>query len=227
VNKNNKSRAVTGPVMALVVVFVLMMATMVIVSADNPHTFTNAGGSMGFADGAVTVMVPQGSTSSDVAVTYTALTGDAIPGSAPSGTAFGAQVFSLTVDPATTFSRNVNVTVAYNAADISAVGGNTNNVKLYIYDAGFQEWNENASAIRDSANNTLTTQQTTLGSYAIVNVGATPPPVPTATPEAMPPESVGDWAPGTGLLLGLLLAGAGLALGGGYLFFRRPRNAGV
>ena len=222
-NKSIKSRRVTGPVMALVLVFALMMATMVIVSADNPHTFTTAGGSEGFADGAVTVSVPQGSTSGDVAVTYTALTGDAIPGSAPSGTAFGSQVFSLTVDPATTFSRSVNVTVAYNAADISAVGGSANNVKLYIYDAGFQEWNENASAIRDSANNTLTTQPTVLGSYAIVNVGATAP-VATATPEAMPPESVGDWAPGTGLLLGLLLAGAVLTLGGGYLFLRKPRQ---
>ena len=327
-----KRRAFTGPVMALVLAFALLMAMMAIVSADNPYTFTTAGGTMGFADGAVTVTVPQGATGGDVEVAYapesadsvtialiprnssgqsgtatltamgaetqvvvslssgaleselihihdgqcgstlggiakglTSFTGGSgqsvstvdvtlasirgganainvhkageagtytacgnIPGDlpAPMGTAFGSQMFSLTTNPVTTFSRAVNVTVAYSAADVSAAGGNVNNVKLYIWDAAFSDWNEVASAIRDSANSTLTTQQTSLGTYALGVVGATAAP-PTATATPAPPESVGDWAPGTGLLLGLLLAGAALALGGGYLLFRRPRNAGV
>lgn len=220
--ENMGHRAVIGPGLALVLAFALMMATMAIVSADNPNTFTTAGGSAAFDD--VTVTFPQNSTSGDVAVTYTALTGDAVPGSAPSGTMFGSQVFSLAADPSTAFKRLVDITVSYNDADLSSVGGDANKVKLYIYDAGFKQWVENAAAIRDTANNALTTQQSTLGTYALVNVGAVAP----KPPEPVkPPASVGDWSPGSNLLLGLLMVGAAMILSGYYLLIRKTRNASL
>ena len=220
--ENMGHRAVIGSVMALVLTFALMMATMGIVSADNPNTFTTAGGSVVFDD--VTVSFPQNTASGDVTVTYTALTGDAIPGSAPSGTLFGSQVFSLAADPSKAFSRLVDITVKFNAADLSSVGGDPNKVKLYIYDAGFKAWMENAAAIRDTANNTLITQQSTLGTYALVNVGAVAPKPPAPAP-VKPPASVGDWSPGSSLLLSLLVVGSAMILSGYYLLIWKPRNA--
>jgi hypothetical protein len=138
---------------------------------------------------------------------------------------FGSQVFSLAADPSTAFKRLVDITVSYNDADLTSVGGDANKVKLYIYDAGFKVWMENAAAIRDTAGKTLTTQQSTLGTYALVNVGAVAPKPP---PEPVkPPASVGDWSPGSSLLLGLLMVGAAMVLSGYYLLVRKTRNASL
>ena len=220
--ENMGHRAAISSGLALVLTFALMMATMAIVSADNPNTFTTQGGSVAFDD--VTVSFPQNTASGDVTVTYTALTGDAIPGSAPSGTMFGSQAFSLAADPSKAFSRLVDITVKFNDADLSSVGGDANKVKLYIYDAGFKSWMENAAAIRDTANKTLTTQQSTLGTYALVDVGAVAPEPPAPAP-VEPPASVGDWSPGSSLLLGLLAVGFTMILSGYYLLIWKPRNA--
>ena len=83
---------------------------------------------------------------------------------------------------------------------------------------------ENAAAILDTANKTLTTQQSTLGTYALVNVGAVAPEPPAPAPVA-PPASVGDWSPGSSLLLGLLAVGGTMILSGYYLLIWKPRNA--
>jgi hypothetical protein len=210
----------------MAVVFALMLSGMAVISADNPHTFGAAGGTMSFADGAVSVDVPQGALSADVSITYTALSGDAVPAAAPAGTSFGSNVFSLAVEPATTFGRPVTITIAYGAADVTAGGANYNNVKLYVYDVAFNEWQVLESAIRDIAGLTLATQQTSIAlSYALIVPGAEVPPA-AATPEATPPPAetpeTGDLTPGNGLLLGLAAAGLLLVLGGGYIFLRRP-----
>ena len=216
-----KRRTLWTTVTAMAVVFALMLSSVIVISAD---TAGSGGGTLTFGDGAVTVDISQGSLSSDVDISYTALSGEAVPAAAPAGSALGSNVFSLTVDPATTFSRSVNITVAYTADDVAAGPGSYANVKLYAYDAGFKEWQALESAVRDIPALTLTTGQTTIaGTYAIIVSDVPPTPEPTPTPEPPPePPKTGDLAPGAGLLLGLTAAGLLLVLGGGYLFLRRP-----
>jgi len=222
--KRMKRRTLWTTVTAMAVVFALMLSSIAVISAD---TAGSGGEVLTFADGGVKVDVPQGALSADVDITYTALSGDAVPGLAPAGTALGSNVFSLAVTPATTFKRAVGVTITYNAADVTAGDGNYTNVKLYAYDAGFKEWQSIESAIRDIPGLTLTTQQTIVaGTYAIIVTGApAPPPVATPTPAPTPaptPPKTGDMAPSASLLLGLAAAGLLLVLGGGYLFVRHP-----
>ena len=216
-----KRRTLWTTVTAMAVVFALMLSSIVVISAD---TAGSGGGSLSFADGAVKIAIPQGALSQDVDISYTALSGDAVPAAPPAGTALGSNVFSLAVEPATTFGRAVNITIAYNADDVQAGGANYTNVKLYVYDVAFKEWQVIDAAIRDIPGLTLTTQQTDLArSYAIIVTGAVAP-----TPDPTPPPAetdTGDLAPGTGLLLGLAAAGLLLVLGGGYLFLRRPRGS--
>ena len=189
-----------------------------------PARVGSSGGSRSFAGGLVTLDIPQGALSADVDIWYQDLTAGSAPAAPPAGTGFGAVILSLATTPATTFTRAVNVTVAYSADDIAAGGANYTNVKLYAYDAGFKEWQAIDAAIRDIPGLTLTTQQTRLGIYAIIVTGAAAPtPEPTPAPAETP--DTGDLAPGTGLLLGLAAAGLLLVLGGGYLFLRRSSGS--
>lgn len=203
---------------AMVLVLSLVVSSFAVVWADSAGS---GGATLSFADGAVTVLVPPAALTQDVDIAYTALTGDAIPGAAPQGTAFGSQVFSLTVSPAVTFSRPVDVTAAYSAEDVATGGGVYTNVNLYTYDVAFKEWIRLDAAIRDIPGNALTTQQTTLGTYALAITGAV---APTPTPPPAEKPKTGDLAPGPGLLLGLLAVGVFLVLGGGYLFLHRPQE---
>ena len=208
---------------AMALVLSLMVASIVGVSAD---TAGAGGATLSFGEGLVQVAVPQGAVTGDVDITYTSLAAADLPAPPPEGTGLGSNAFSLGVTPATTFVRPVNITVAYNADDVTAGGDNYTNVKLYVFDPSFTAWLPLEATIRDIPGLTLTTQQTMLGTFAVFVTGAPPPtPEPTPEPTVEPtPPPTGDIAPGSAMMLGLAGAGFLLLVGGGFLFLRDPRR---
>lgn len=159
-------------------------------------------------DGSVMIMFPAGSAYYDIEVEHTAA--DA-PADAPEGTAFGSSIFTL--GPDQDLDEAAHVTVSYTADDVAAAGDDAAMVNLYMYDADSEMW-AMAEAERNMEDMTLTTSVMNLaGTMAIIN---TLPEMPTT----------GGVAPGTGLLAGIAVLGALLALGGGYLYIR-GRQAGA
>ena len=232
-----------GTTLAVLLTFIVIasLAVASLVSAQTPELISapesasvgTSGGTLSFASGDVTVKVPDGATSGTIDLSYTPWTAATSPAAAPSGTVFGSQLFELDVSiggvaqTSYAFSGFVQVTIQYTDADkAQAAGGRDDNVDLYVYDAAFNRWNQDASAVQDIVNKSLTSSQTALGAagasgFAIVittSSGASGP------GEATPPAA-GDIAPGSGLLIGIALAGAILVLGGGYLFRRGSKEA--
>ena len=202
----------------------LAALTLTVVWAQESMTVGSDGGTVSFDDGNVMVRVPEGASSGDISISYTAVAAEDAPAMAPEGTAFGSRIFMLSVAPDEDLKQLAEITVAYTEDDVAAAGGRDANVGLYIYDPAFSAWNLDSAAIPDVVNMTLTSNQTDLGvTMAIV---------------AMPPEGVveeempempetGGIAPGTGMLASLAVLGALLTLGGGYLYIRgrRPSEA--
>ncbi len=207
--------------MTLTLVFSLLFATASSVfAADHTGTIGPGGATLSFGGGDVVVKAPDGATSTDVTVTYTALTAATAPASAPDGKAFGSQIFTLDTAGAT-FSQFVTVTVKYTAADKAAAGGRDDNVALYIYDAASGTWLENQSALPNVIDLTLTASQQTLGTYALVLSSGSAAPAPTTAPvdTTTPPDS-GDFGVTTGMMLAMGLVGAFFVLGGGFMVVR-------
>ena len=207
-------------VVGLVVALAALMLT--VVWAQESQTVGSDGGTLSFDDGNVMVRVPQGAASGDISISYTAMMAEEAPAAAPEDTLFGSRIFALSVSPDAALAQLAEITVSYTEDDVAAAGGRDDNVGLYIYDPAFGAWNLNSAAVRDYVNQTLTSTQTNLSvTMAII---AMPPegvePEETETP--MMPES-GDVAPGTGLLTGIAVLGALLALSGGYLYIRGRR----
>ena len=198
----------------------LVALTLSVVWADGHQESENVGtdgGTLSFDDGNVTVRVPQGAASGDITITYETIAADKVPASAPEGLSFGSRIFALSVSPDETLKQLAQITVSYTADDIAAAGGRDSNVGLYIYDSAFEAWNLDSAAIPDVVNKTLTSSQTNLKVLmAIVPM----PPMDVEDPEM--PET-GGVAPGAGLLAGIAVLGALLALGGGYLYIRGRR----
>ena len=167
--------------------------------------------------------------------TYTACGNLTASRPAPNGTLFGSQIFSLDVldsngvyQTTQSFSGFIQVTVPYTDADkAQASGGRDDNVDLYVYDAAFKRWNRDASAIQDVVNKSLTSSQTALGAAGASGFAIVITPPAGAVPGGATPPAAGDIAPGSGLLIGIALAGAILILGGGYLFRRGSRARGA
>ena len=202
--KKGLRRGTIGVLGALAIFSVLAVSTLSLVWAES-GTIGTSGGTLSFADGSVSLNFKEGATSADTAISYDALTDS----TAPEGSAFGSQVFTLsaTIDGvAQTMAQFVEVTVKYNDADVVAAGGRDTDVQLYLYDSAFKTWNVDGSAIQDVVNQTITTNQTTLGSMAIVTAG----PVVAVVEE----PATGGIAPGSALLIVLALLGGTLVFGG-------------
>jgi len=210
--KKGLRRGTVGILGALAIFSVLAVSTLGVVWAES-GILGSSGGTLSFSDGGVSVKFPQGATSADTSIDYTALTDS----TAPTGKHFGSQVFTLsaTVDGAAkTMSQFVEVTVKYTDADVTAAGGRDADVQLYLYDSAFKVWNVDGSAIQDVVNKTITTNQLTLGSMALVTAGAT------TTTETVEEPATGGVAPGSLLLLALGVMGAALVCGGARIVTR-------
>ena len=215
--------------LSLTLALSLLFATASSVFADGDEgTLPSSGGTIEFASG-VTVKTPDGASSSDVTVTYTALEEDAIPGEAAEGTALGSLVFTLDAGGAT-FSQFAEVTIPFSDDDLAAAAdGRTDNVGVSSWDAVSGSWIE-LFPIRDILNNTLTISQQSLGTYAVVVTlpsedAATPTPTMTTTPVVVTPEEpdpppTGGFGVSNSLMMGLLLMGALFLMGGGYVLAR-------
>ena len=215
--KANTSRQsiATRSLLTLTLVFSLLFATASSVFAE---TMPASGGTLSFAGGDVTLTAPDSAQSSDVTVTYTALTSATAPAGAPAGKSFGSQIFTLTGSAA--FKQFANLTVKYSAADKAAADGRDDNVGLYIYDAASGSWIHNGAALPNVVDQSFSSSQLTLGTFAIIlDVPPPPPPTPTPAPVVTPPDT-GDFGVTTGMMLAMGLVGLFFVLGGGLLVAR-------
>ncbi len=218
--------------LSLTLALSLLFATASSVLADGHEgTLSSSGGTIEFASG-VTVNTPDGASSSDVIVTYTALEEDAIPGAAPDGTMLGSLVFTLDTGGAV-FKQLAKITIPYTAEDEAAAkDGRAENVHVYSWDPVSGSWLERLSAIPDVLNKAITVSDTTLGTYAIVitlpdEPVETPTPLPPPPPLPPQPDPVlpdgGDYGVGNGMMMGLALLGMLFLMGGGYVLVRNRR----
>ena len=215
--------------LSLTLAMSLLFATASSVFADGHEgTLPASGGTISF-DSGVSVKTPDGASTSDVTVTYSALEGDAIPGEAPEGTAIGSLVFSLDAGGAT-FSQLAEVTIPYTDDDVAAAaGGRDDNVGIARWDETSGSWIA-IHSIPNILDNTLTIYQQDLGTYAVVVTLPTadmpaPTPTPTEAPVEPPDEpDTGGFGVSNGMMMGLALLGALFLLGGGYVLVRN-RNS--
>ena len=216
--------------LSLTLALSLLFATASSVLADGHEgTLPSSGGTVAFASG-VTVKTPDGASSSDVTVTYTALEEDAIPGPAPEGMMLGSQVFTLDTGGAV-FKLLAEIVVPFTDEDqAAAAGGRPENVTVLSWEPVSGTWID-TYALVDIINNTLTVSSTTLGTYAVVitlpveaEETPTPTPVVTETPVVMPTQSDGgDYGVSNNMVMGLVLLGLMFLMGGGYVLVRNRR----
>jgi len=182
-------------------------------------------------DGKVTVSIPAIAPMETAYIFY--MPGDA-PAAPPAGLAFGTSLFDLTVldpdgvpDPAIRFSRPITISVKYTSDDIQVAEGNPSKLALQKYDPAFQSWISLTTTF-DPVAKTVRAQVSRLGFFALMGPGQplSPTPTPTTVPAAptatLLPPTPGDLAPGSGLLIGLLVAAAILISAGGY-YLRQSR----
>ena len=215
--------------LSLTLALSLLFATASSVLADGHNILPSSGGTVAF-DSGVTVKTPDGASSSDVTVTYTALEEDAIPGAAPEGMMLGSLVFTLDTDGAV-FKLLAEIVVPFSEDDQAAAkDGRPENVTILSWDAVSETWID-TYALLDIINNTLTVSSQTLGTYAVVitlpdvvEETPTPAPVVTEVPAVMPEDpDGGDYGVSNSLMMGLALLGMLFLMGGGYVLIRNRR----
>jgi hypothetical protein len=212
--KGIRGRLVLSSLLTLVLVFTTLGLAVGLAFAE-PETQSagTSGGVFSFSGGAVSIDVPNGALTETVDLRVTSHTVATSPAPAPAGATLGSQVFTLevlkggAVQSAYKFSRLVEITVSYSAADKSAAGTPIlNTLKLYVYDSVSGAWLELGS-ITDVVNETLTTAQLGTGVFALVAKPTLP--------------STGGWAPSSGMVMGVMLAGFLMMLtGSGYYVVR-------
>ena len=127
----------------------------------------------------------------------------------------GAQMSSLTL------LRTVTITVAYTPADVAvAPQKNPANLKIARYDTANQAWTSLNTTL-DLAAQTLSAKVSRFSLFAVVGVEPPPQVAPISTPKA---PATGDFAPGSGLVLALILAGFLLITAGG-AYLTQSRSA--
>jgi len=108
--------------------------------------------------------------------------------------------------------KPVTITVKYTAADVEAAPQkNPANLKIVRYDSATQAWTPLNTTV-DLAAKTLTAKASRFSVFAVAGIEPAPQFVGTPTPEAPP---TGDFVPGSGLVLGLIIAGFLLITAGG------------
>jgi hypothetical protein len=123
-------------------------------------------------------------------------------------------------------NRCITITAPYTDEDVAVAGGTPFSLKLLRYDSQTGVWIVLTTSV-DLVKQELRAQ--VCGTLSIFGIGvgqapeaATPAPVPTPTIPPFKPH-VGGVAPGSNLLLGLLVAGIILVLSGGYYLHRAKR----
>ena len=189
-------------------------------------------------DGKVTITIPSTAPAGSFFLVYEPEAEADAPAAPLTGLAFGTALFDLSVvdlagDPASgaTFISPITITVAYSDTDLQAADGNPDRLVLYKYDSVFEEWTPLATTFSTAAK-TVQAQVTQLSFFALMGQAQppTPTPTPTATlrPGAPTPTLLlptpGDAAPGSGLLIGLLIAAFILIAAGSY-YLRQSKQS--
>ena len=167
-------------------------------------------------DGSVVVSVPVTANAETFQIAYDPSPAD-VP-VAPAGTTI-IRAFDLNAHDANgtkvsiTLLKTITITVKYTDADLAATAQQSpTNLKVASYNAATQTWTPLNTTL-DLAARTLTAKATHLSLFGMASVEPAPQVV-APTPTAIAP-STGDWAPGSGLILALVLAGFLLVIAGG------------
>ncbi|MDA0987597.1 MAG: hypothetical protein O2783_00360 [Chloroflexi bacterium] len=177
---------------------------------------------------------------------YTPKTSANAPAALPAGLAFSTAIFELTgIDASgsaaasTSFHTPIKVSVRYTDADLPAAQGNPSRLVLYKYDPVFEVWTPLTTSV-NLANKTVQANVTRVSFFALL--GQPQPPTPTPTPTAtlrpgqatptsavtptatLLPPTPGDIAPGSGLLMGLLIS-AFIMIAAGSYYLRQSRQS--
>jgi hypothetical protein len=198
-------------------------------------------------DSRVTITIPASSPKEAGFLLYTPKDQGDVPASAPAGLAFSSALFDLTamdtngvVGTGNTFQAPIQVSVQYTDADIQAAEGNPGRLVLYKYDTAMANWSPLTTSV-DFVNKTVQTSVSSLSFFALLGqpLPPTPTPTPTATlrpglptptPTDAPPTATllpptpGDIAPGSGLLMGLLIA-AFIMIAAGSYYLRQTKQS--
>ena len=195
-------------------------------------------------DSKIAVTIPSGAPVGAGWLLYTPETQADAPAAPPAGLAFGTAIFSLTgidasgaVTPSTRFHTPITISVQYTDPDVQAAEGNPTRLVLYKYDTVFEAWTPLTTSA-NLADKTLQASVSRLSFFALL--GQPQPPTPTPTPTAtlrpgqatptglstatLLPPTPGDVAPGSGLLIGLLIAAFILIAAGSY-YLRQSKQS--
>ena len=191
-------------------------------------------------DGKVTVIIPSTAPVGSGYIMYEPKTSADSPKALGSGLAFGSAIFQLNVldltgavDTGARFWRPITVEIKYSDEDVAAAEGNPTRLTVYKYDTVLQAWTPLTTSA-DMVNKTVKAQVTRTSLFALVGQAQPPAPTPTPTPTLRPgvatptatavPPPAGDVAPGSGLLVGLLIAAVVLMGAGGYYLRQGKRT---
>ena len=194
-------------------------------------------------DGQVSVTIPPNAPKETGFLLYTPKTGADAPAAPPAGLAFGTAIFELTgmdtsgvVASSTSFHTPITILVKYSDADVQAAQGNPSRLVIYKYDSIFEVWTPLTTSV-NLADRTVQTKVSSVSFFALM--GQAQPPTPTPTPEGtlrpgaptptgvptatLLPPTPGDVAPGSGLLMGLLIA-AFIMIAAGSYYLRQSKQ---
>jgi hypothetical protein len=202
--------------------------------------------SLSAPDGKVTVTIPASAPSGSFFIVYTPQVDADAPAVPPTGLAFGTALFDLSVidltgvpAPGTRFLSPITLSLTYTDEDVQAAQGNPHRLVIYKYDPVFAVWTKLTTSV-NLADRTVEAKVSLLSFFALM--GQSQPPTPTPTPTATPlpgaatavPTAVptatlllptpGDVAPGSGLLIGLLIAAFILIAAGSYYLRQSKQN---
>jgi len=196
-------------------------------------------------DGNVTVTIPSHAPKGTSLLMYTPKTSADAPGVQSAGMSLGDTIFELTgVDTSgvsastTSFDSPITISVQFTDADLEAAEGNPTRLVIHKYDSAFQSWSPLTTTINIAAK-TASTQVSSVSLFAVMGAAQPPTPTPTPTATLLPgvatstptpsptatllPPTPGDVAPGSGLLMGLLITAFILIAAGSY-YMRQSRQ---
>jgi len=194
-------------------------------------------------DGKVTVTIPSLAPPGSFFLLYKPEAVADAPAAPPAGLAFGTVLFDLSVvdlagvpAPHTNFLSPVTLSATYTDADLEAAEGNPSRLGLYKYDQSFGTWTALTTSF-NSSNNTVQAAVSRLSFFALMGQAQPPTPTPTPTATLLPgaatsvpptatllPPTPGDVAPGSGFLMGLLIAAFILIAAGSY-YLRQSKQS--
>ena len=149
------------------------------------------------------------------------------------------------------FDGQVAISIAYSDADLAAAEGNPTRLTIYKYDTSFQTWSALTTSV-NVVEGTVSTTVSRLSFFAVVGFPQPPTPTPTPTSTPLPgiatvtptatatrpptstrrptstvtpvPPVVGDVAPTSSLLIGLVIVAFVLMAAGGYYLRQNRQN---